>query len=142
MYEINKERINSQARYLLTCLQVISEVGISTKLINQFAVMRALHIGVECMIDIGNCLIDGFIMRDPGGYLDIVDILEDEQVITTESAGKLKELVKFREQLVRNYDQVNETDLIYFIQTAEIFHDFKHSVELFLANEQAKGNIY
>ena len=29
-------------------------------------------------------MIDGFIMRDPGGYEDIIDIMEDEKVITKE----------------------------------------------------------
>ena len=31
-------------------------------------------------------MIDGFIMRDPGSYEDIIDIMEDERVITTEMA--------------------------------------------------------
>ena len=34
------------------------------------------------MMDVGNLMIDGFIMRDPGSYEDIIDILIDEKVIT------------------------------------------------------------
>src|SRR3954451_19698817 len=108
MYEINLERIHSQANYLTTCLHVLHEVGLPSTNIEQIAVMRSLHIGVECIIDIGNTIIDGFIMRDPGGYLDIIDILEDEQVISLDLAIKLKEFVTFREQLVRNYDQITD----------------------------------
>ena len=37
---------------------------------------------IESIIDVGNTMIDGFIMRDPGGYEDIIDIMEDEKVIT------------------------------------------------------------
>jgi uncharacterized protein YutE (UPF0331/DUF86 family) len=141
MYEVNMDRIKSQSECLLTCLQVIREVENPTKLVEQFAVMRALHIGVECMIDVGNTIIDGFIMRDPGGYLDIVDILEDEHVIPSELANKLKDFVKFREQLVRNYDQIAISSLDDYIQQIEVFRQFKTSVDTFLVNERVQGNI-
>jgi uncharacterized protein YutE (UPF0331/DUF86 family) len=141
MYEVNMDRIKSQSECLLTCSQVIREVENPTKIVEKFAVMRALHIGVECMIDVGNTIIDGFIMRDPGGYLDIVDILEDEHVIPTELANKLKDFVKFREQLVRNYDQIANGALDDYIQQIEVFRQFKTSVDTFLVNERVQGNI-
>lgn len=142
MYEINRKRIDTQSSYLLTCLQVLIETGTPVDLKQQFAVMRAIHIGVECMIDIGNTIIDGFIMRDPGGYLDIVDILEDEQVISSSIAVQLKEYVKFREQLVRHYHVVTVEDLIVYVESAHIFREFVQAVDTFLTSEQTKGNIY
>lgn len=142
MYEVNLKRIHSQADYLITCLQVLREVGLPSTNIEQFAIMRSLHIGVECIIDIGNTIIDGFIMRDPGGYSDIIDILEDEQVIPTILANKLKDFVKLREQLVRYYDQVEALELEEYINEKKAFKDFLDCVESFINREKARGNVY
>lgn len=35
-------------------------------------------------------MIDGFIMRDPGSYDDIMDILVDEKVVTEKEGDELK----------------------------------------------------
>ena len=39
-------------------------------------------------------MIDGFIMRDPGSYEDIIDIMEDEKVITSEMSDPLKRVIE------------------------------------------------
>ncbi|MCG6197821.1 DUF86 domain-containing protein, partial [Anoxybacillus sp. LAT_38] len=57
------------------------------------AMERALHLSIEAVIDVGNALIDGFIMRDPGSYSDIVEILRDERVISDEQARVLTDVV-------------------------------------------------
>ena len=44
-------------------------------------------------------MIDGFIMRDPGSYDDIFDILEDEKVITEEMCGSFKNVIQLRKNL-------------------------------------------
>ena len=46
-------------------------------------------------------MIDGFIMRDPGSYEDIIDILDDEKVITTEMSEGFKKIVSLRKNLNR-----------------------------------------
>jgi uncharacterized protein YutE (UPF0331/DUF86 family) len=142
VYEINLTRIHSQANYLSTCLQVLQDVDIPSTNIEYFAVMRSFHIGVECIIDIGNTIIDGFIMRDPGGYSDIIDILEDEQVIPFILANKLKDFVKLREQLVRYYDQVEKSKLEVYIDETAAFQQFLDCVEAFINKEKANGNVY
>nr|WP_255724639.1 DUF86 domain-containing protein [Shimazuella soli] len=136
------DRIDSQANYLSTCLEVLKEVGIPTTNVERFAVMRSYHIGVECVIDIGNTIIDGFIMRDPGGYSDIIDILEDEQVIPTILANKLKNFVKLREQLVRYYDQIEVSKLEDSLKEMAAFQEFIDHVEAFIRKEKASGNVY
>lgn len=97
IYDVDTDRIESQLLYLEQCVGVIQS---SREALEQkedpvllFAAARALHIGVECVIDVGSTLIDGFIMRDPGGYLDIVDILEDERVVPTEAVSDRKSVV-------------------------------------------------
>ncbi|WP_051271499.1 DUF86 domain-containing protein [Shimazuella kribbensis] len=142
MYELNLTRIDSQSTYLSTCLQVIQEIDRPTNEIERFALMRSFHIGVECVIDIGNTIIDGFIMRDPGGYSDIIDILEDEQVISAILANKLKTFVKLREQLVRYYDQVDDRSLEEHLGDVVVFQQFLEHIDAFLSREKANGNIY
>ena len=48
----------------------------------QLALERMVQISIDSVLDVGNAMIDGFIMRDPGSYEDIIDILLDEKVIT------------------------------------------------------------
>ena len=80
-------------------------------LIHSLAVARLSHVVIESIIDVGNSMIDGFIMRDPGGYDDIIDIMEDEKVITTEMSDPLKEVIGLRKMIVRDFTNVN-TDTI------------------------------
>lgn len=39
---------------------------------------------IELLVDIGNMIIDVFILRDFGNYKDVIDILELENVIIKE----------------------------------------------------------
>src|ERR1043166_1967623 len=59
------------------------------------------------MLDVGNAMIDGFIMRDPGSYDDIIDILLDEKVITKDMEQPLKEVVALRKMIVREFIEVD-----------------------------------
>ena len=70
-----------------------------------FAAERLFHVLIEGMTDIGNLLIDGFIMRDPGGYEDIVDIMEDERVYTSEQAIIYKQIIQLRRSLIVEYTE-------------------------------------
>lgn len=140
LYEINITRIERQLSYLQQCHEVIQQVS-QGDLRDFFARSRAIHIAVECMIDIGNTIIDGFIMRDPGGYIDIVDIMSDEQVISKSTADELKQWVLFRDRLVRHYTDVQEEDLAPFISTHSLLSDFGAQVQSFLQREREKGNI-
>ena len=51
---------------------------------------------IEAILDVGNSMIDGFIMRDPGSYDDIIDIMEDEKVITEEMSTSIKRIIGFQ----------------------------------------------
>ncbi|MBB6450208.1 uncharacterized protein YutE (UPF0331/DUF86 family) [Geomicrobium halophilum] len=71
--------------------------------LTQLALERITQNWLEAMIDVGNQMIDGFIMRDPGSYSDIIDILEDEKVITKSGAEALQAVLTWRKVLVRDY---------------------------------------
>ena len=62
---------------------------------------------IESIIDVGNTMIDGFIMRDPGSYDDIIDIMDDEKVITPEMSQPLKNVIGLRTMIVREFINVD-----------------------------------
>ncbi|AUS07907.1 DUF86 domain-containing protein [Laceyella sacchari] len=136
VYDVNVKQIKNQLNYLAQCQEVLRRIHPeSTGLTEKFAVERALHLAVECMIDIGSVMIDGFIMRDPGGYLDIVDILLDETVISTNVANKLKNHVQLRERLVRYYDKVTWTEVRPVLEDVDWYTSFSAQVESYLKRE-------
>ncbi|AGX06051.1 YutE [Bacillus sp. NRRL B-14911] len=79
--------------------------------IERAALERVSHLLIEAILDVGNSIIDGFIMRDPGSYEDIVDILEDEKVISSDMAGSYKAIIQYRKELVQNYTSISHTEL-------------------------------
>lgn len=75
------------------------------------ALERIMVSVIEGILDVGNAMIDGFIMRDPGSYEDIIDILEDEKVVSVSLAEQLKILVRLRKVLVQEYLDIDHHDL-------------------------------
>ncbi|MBO2532938.1 MAG: DUF86 domain-containing protein [Thermoactinomycetaceae bacterium] len=137
VYDVDTDRIERQLRVLRDCVAVLEE----TKRrrgeqegdpVLFFAASRALHLASECIIDVGTTMIDGFIMRDPGGYLDIVDILEDERVIPKEGADRIRDLVRFRDRLVRRYDELSPGELEKYWEQAEVLLSFEGWVRDYL----------
>ncbi|OEF99360.1 hypothetical protein BHF71_01870 [Vulcanibacillus modesticaldus] len=113
MYNVNRKKIEEILNNLKQVLEIVrpilnysQEQFIEDKFAT-LALERAMHISVESIVDVGNYLIDGFIMRDPGSYVDIIEILNDERVIPDEEAIKLKQLVEFRKNLVHDYTRLN-----------------------------------
>lgn len=142
LYELNLSRIKKQLQMLRVCHSIISDLTKETTTkIESFALARAAHLAVECMIDVGNTIIDGFIMRDPGGYIDIVDILEDEQVIHPQTGSILKKWVLLRDRLVRHYTEVQPSEFVFLIEEREKMVEFEQQVLAFLQAEREKGNI-
>lgn len=135
VYDVNVDRIISQLNYLERCANVLESWDGEVEGKERFAVERALHLGVECMIDVGSVLIDGFVMRDPGGYLDIVDILADEQVITEEVEQKLKDHVRLRERLIRYYHELSPEEWIPKTKDAYFYRLFIAQVKNYLKQE-------
>ncbi len=75
------------------------------------AMERCLQISIECIADSGNRLIDALIMRDPSSYVDIVEILQDEGVVSSELAEPLKQIVQYRRVLVQDYTADHTQDV-------------------------------
>lgn len=143
MYHIDTSRIKRQLLYLQTCLNVLQDVerGSLERVTEQFAAARALHVAIECITDIGNALIDGFIMRDPGSYDDIIEILKDEQVIPAQEASQLKRLVAHRKILVLNYTEIDKKMLQYLIELGQALKPFASRIESYLKQELGPNGL-
>ncbi len=82
MYFIDRQKINETLAHMESLLALFEgHQKWNESKIHALALERIAHTLVESIIDVGNSMIDGFIMRDPGSYDDIIDIMEDEKVI-------------------------------------------------------------
>jgi uncharacterized protein YutE (UPF0331/DUF86 family) len=81
-------------------------------------------------------MIDGFIMRDPGSYDDIMDILVDEKVVTEEEGAQLKQLIAYRKTLVQQYQLADSAEL-YKLITAHlaVLQAFPKRIRIYLETE-------
>ncbi|MFD1737754.1 DUF86 domain-containing protein [Bacillus salitolerans] len=111
MYFVDRAKIEETLTYLEKLTHQFSEVDQWDTGVHRSALERIGHLMIESILDVGNAMIDGFIMRDPGSYEDIIDILEDEKVISPEDALSLKSLISFRKVLVQEYTNVNHQKL-------------------------------
>ncbi|MGN7469397.1 DUF86 domain-containing protein [Brevibacillus sp. SAFN-007a] len=142
MYDVNTKRIDQVLAYMSSMLDLLDKLrerGAEAVLADEVAVAameRALHLSIEGIVDVGNALIDGFIMRDPGSYSDIVEILRDEQVITDEQAVTLTRVVDFRKHLVIGYTSVPAGEMFALVnESIEAMRRFDPQVRAFLQKE-------
>ncbi|MFE1627626.1 DUF86 domain-containing protein [Brevibacillus reuszeri] len=142
MYDVNTKRIDQVLAHMnrmLDLLEKLGERGAEAVLSDEVAALameRALHLSIEGIVDVGNALIDGFIMRDPGSYSDVVEIMRDEQVITDEQAVMLTRLTEFRKHLVNEYTSVPAAKMYALaIDATPALRQFDPRVRAFLKKE-------
>ncbi|CAG9612547.1 hypothetical protein CN326_09905 [Bacillus sp. AFS018417] len=116
MYFVDRKKIEQ----MLQCLEKVV-AAFQTKqeyrgALDEYALERMAHLMIDCILDVGNAMIDGFIMRDPGSYEDIIDILMDEKVVTNEEGERLKEVVRLRKMIVQEYVNMNHTEVYDTVQ--------------------------
>ncbi|WP_203363124.1 DUF86 domain-containing protein [Bacillus sp. REN10] len=136
MYFVDRKKIEETLKFMEGQLTLFQEQKHFETALEQAALERIAHTVIESMLDVGNAMIDGFIMRDPGSYEDIVDILDDEKVISKEMTASLKTMVALRKMLVQQYTAVSHQD----IQQAMEAHfssmqQFPEKVRQYLTNE-------
>ena len=118
MYNVNTKRIDETLDYMKNVMEIIkplTSVSLEEFVQDSIVVLaaeRVVHIAMESIADVGNHLIDGFIMRDPGSYEDIIEILRDENVLPDSDATILKEFVLYRKILVHDYTK-NSPEMLY-----------------------------
>ncbi|MDH6564917.1 uncharacterized protein YutE (UPF0331/DUF86 family) [Bacillus sp. TBS-096] len=119
MYFVDRKKIEETLRFFEEQYGLMQSHQTWTSPLEKKALERIVHLLVECILDTGNDMIDGFIMRDPGSYDDIMDILVDEKVVPEMEGSQLKKLVSSRKTLVQQYQEVVHHDLLQVISEVE-----------------------
>ena len=112
MYFVDRNQINKALDHMENLLALYERGNRwADDEVRSLALERIAHVVIESIIDVGNSMIDGFIMRDPGSYEDIIDIMEDERVITSEMAAPLKQVIELRKMIVREFTEVDVDEI-------------------------------
>lgn len=137
MYFVDRSKITKNLAHLNELLSIFEgESNWTDSAVKKLALQRIGHNVMESMMDVGNVMIDGFIMRDPGSYDDIIDILVDEKVITPEMDAPLKAVVGLRKMIVRDFLQVDDEEIVRVLtESLPMLKQFAPKVEAYLENE-------
>ena len=131
MYFVNKEKLDKKLNYLQ---QLVNDYPDYRD--NHYAFERISQMLIESSVDIGNMISDGFILRDPGNYKDVIDILELENVISKDTQNNVNQTVDVRKQFVHFYDELDTIQLKpLFDKTLDYYQQFIDEVIQFLNNE-------
>ncbi len=100
------------------------------------AVERNLHIAIECILDIGNHIIAEKGFETPEDTRDIIRILEEEGIIPSDFADRIKGVAGFRNILVHEYTGIDYKLLHdYLTQRLNDFRDFAMYISSYLERE-------
>ena len=136
MYFVDREKIERTLIYLEENIELYNTQEQFNTPLEKKALERIAVSIIEGILDVGNAMIDGFIMRDPGSYEDIIDILLDEKVVNKEQEEQLKQLIRMRKVLVQDYLEINHNEVEATVgENKEVVHTFTQSVRSYLVNE-------
>lgn len=136
MYFVDRDKIEEKLIYIDNQIQLFESQQAWNTAIEKAALERIVQMTIEAILDVGNSMIDGFIMRDPGSYEDIIDILEDEKVITTEMSEGFKKIVSLRKNLQQDYTTVDHNTLLNVFQQEFVYLKlYAPKVREYLVNE-------
>ncbi|ANB59500.1 DUF86 domain-containing protein [Anoxybacteroides amylolyticum] len=136
MYFVDRQKIEKTLCYMEKMLTLYEQQPSWNDDIEQLALERIVHVCIEAVLDVGNAMIDGFIMRDPGSYDDIIDILADEKVVTEEDAKQLKAIIHYRKMLVQQYTTPSKTELLEaFRCSLQALQAYPKAIRTYLENE-------
>ena len=142
MYFVDRSKIEETLLYMEEILEEIGRHDFGSFL-EKLALERMVHVFIESLFDVGNMMIDGFIMRDPGSYDDIIDILIDEQVVPEADEENYKAVIRLRKMLVNHYITVDHNQLKEtFIGNIPILEHFSKYIRTYLDNELGVANAF
>lgn len=113
MYFVDLKLLEKRLDYFEQLLEEFSKINQGEIETEARAIERMTHMMLEVMMDVGNQMIDGFIMRDPGSYEDIVEILLDEKVLSKDNGKSIKRLIPWRKTLLQEYTDLETKDLYF-----------------------------
>lgn len=142
MYFIDRSKIEETLIYMDGLLQELEGQPFES-VRDKLLLERITQMIIESIVDVGNMMIDGFIMRDPGGYEDIIDILVDEKVLPSEDIDVYKAVIKLRTMLVKEYlaidhEKVEKT----LYHSKHVLAVFSEHIRTYLNNELGVANAF
>ena len=136
MYFVDREKIERTLIYLEENMELFQTLDQFQSPLEKKALERIAVSVIEGILDVGNAMIDGFIMRDPGSYEDIIDILLDEKVVNKEQEEQLKQLIRMRKVLVQDYLEIEHNYVESTVkENKDVVTTFCQSVRSYLINE-------
>lgn len=137
MYFVDRIKIEQMLRFLEAQLARLEEKqDWNQDEFSQLAFERLIQVSIDSVLDVGNAMIDGFIMRDPGSFEDIIEILLDEKVITDEIAAQFKNVLPLRKMLVQDYLEVSHEQLLTVLnENKSAFTQYPELIRSYLTNE-------
>ncbi|WP_026559037.1 DUF86 domain-containing protein [Bacillus sp. J37] len=136
MYFVDRGQIEAKLDFLNKKIKLFEQQSTWSSDLEKAALERICHMFIETIIDVGNAMIDGFIMRDPGSYEDIIDILLDEKVVNEGNAHHLKQVIMLRKKLVQDYIEIDHQELVTTISShKQGLVSFSYDVKNYLENE-------
>ncbi|MGJ9457492.1 DUF86 domain-containing protein [Oceanobacillus sp. CF4.6] len=142
MYFVDRSKIEQTLLYMEEILNEMKKQTFSSYM-EKFSLERMVHVLIESTLDVGNMMIDGFIMRDPGSYDDIIDILIDEKVIPSEEEQAYKSFISLRKMLVNDYTDVDHVRLLHTMtEYGEVLDQFSSNIRTYLTNELGVANAF
>lgn len=99
----------------------------------RWAAERALHVAIECSTDAANEVIDALVMREPGGYADIIRVLMEEGVVTRTWFNQFEGALAFRDKLVHAYVALSPEDVRAAVQAyGSLFSTYVEMLQAYL----------
>src|SRR5690625_3599305 len=142
MYFIDRSKIEQTLLYMEEILQELGK-HTYTSTMEKLSLERMAHMTIESTLDVGNMMIDGFIMRDPGGYEDIIEILVDEKVLPEEDKESYKKVIRMRKALVKDYLTIDHEALkAVILEERPVLAKFSTHVRAYLDNESGVANAF
>lgn len=136
MYFVDREKLEATLNYIEENIHLFESQQSWNTTIELKALERISHSLIDSILDVGNAMIDGFIMRDPGSYEDIIDILEDEKVLSKDHANGIKSIILLRKGIVQDYLSIDHETLHHkLMESIDHLKNFAPSVRTYLENE-------
>ncbi len=143
MYFVDPVKIEARLVYLDSLNAEIDAVFLNDGLVHRLAAERLTHIIVESILDVGHMIIDGFVMRDPGSYEDIIHILVDESVIPAAEVGDYLSLIAMHKIVVKAYLDIDHVNLAEAIMAAKpSLIDFSRNIRKYLGEAADVANTF
>ncbi|QTN00203.1 MULTISPECIES: DUF86 domain-containing protein [Sediminibacillus] len=142
MYFVDRSIIERHLLYMDGLMNEFDQHSYDSFL-EKLSLERMTHMVIESMLDVGNMVIDGFIMRDPGSFSDIIDILVDETVLPAEEADGYKQVIELRKMLVKDYLNIDHEEILRVMKTNYASIEmFSSRINDFLDNETGVANTF